>query len=475
MLYFFEWSEHIRLLMTVLILLATVVQTLTIILNYDRRLQSNRCEQIPERVRDLLILFILFAFSLMHGHVMMAYTRTLFVPVQYYLYRIGIVISLFVLTLYICFSERSLRPLLAALPSIVLLPVIEDTSGVIYPYIFAAALVFYLFRGTYISLVQYKKIRTGLSSFSVKNAMDTLNSGILFCEKDGHILLVNECMQDLMLTLTGKVHRDGFAFYDMLPAGDADAALVQDQSGIICRAPDERIWMFSKSTLILERKDYTQISATDITQQWHLTGELKRQNDELNQKSDELRETIANLHLLCRRKETQAARIRAHDILGNRLSLLLRTIHSSEAIDDNVLISNVGCLFENMKRSSVPSTAKDDLASLRKTFFSIGVHIHFDGDLPDDTEISTAFAEIIHEAVTNAVRHGFATEVSVHLQSDSNGYCLDISDNGHGAPDGMIEGRGIDGMRSRVIAHNGEFIINLLPCFTISVTVPKGD
>ena len=123
MLYFFEWSEHIRLLMTVLILLATVVQTLTIILNYDRRLQNNRCEQMPECVRDLLILFILFAFSLMHGHVMMAYTRTLFVPVQYYLYRIGIVISLFVLTLYICFSERSLRPLLAALPSIVLLPV----------------------------------------------------------------------------------------------------------------------------------------------------------------------------------------------------------------------------------------------------------------------------------------------------------------------------------------------------------------
>lgn len=475
MLYFLEWTEHLRLLMTVLILLATAAQTLTIILNYYMRLENNIHEQIPDRMRELLILFMLVIFSLMHGHIIMVQSRALLVPAQYYIYRIGIVISFFVVTLYVCFTEKIFHPFLTALPATGLLPVVEDALGVIYPYVFAAVLVFYLSRGVYISLVQYKKIRTSLSSFAVKNAMDTLNSGILFCETDGHILLVNECMQDLMLTLTGKIHRDGFAFYDMLPASGMDASLVQDETGIICMAPDERIWMFSKATLILDHKDYAQISATDITQQWLLTSELKRQNDELNQKSEDLRATIANLHLLSRRKEIRAARIRAHDILGNRLSLILRTMHSSETIDDNVLASNIGSLFEDMRRSAVPPTAKDDLARLRKTFFSIGVHIHFDGDLPDDTKSSAVFAEIIYEAVTNAVRHGFATEVSVYLRADTNAYCLKISDNGQGAPDGIVEGRGICGMRSRAIACNGELKITMLPRFTISVIVPKGD
>ncbi|MFG1616166.1 sensor histidine kinase [Nonomuraea wenchangensis] len=57
---------------------------------------------------------------------------------------------------------------------------------------------------------------------------------------------------------------------------------------------------------------------------------------------------------------------------------------------------------------------------------------------------------VVQEALTNAVRHADATEVTVHLRQDERGLRLEVLDNGAPASAPQAEGRGIRGMRERV-------------------------
>ncbi|MEW9556392.1 sensor histidine kinase [Nonomuraea sp. NPDC050783] len=57
---------------------------------------------------------------------------------------------------------------------------------------------------------------------------------------------------------------------------------------------------------------------------------------------------------------------------------------------------------------------------------------------------------VVQEALTNAVRHADATEVTVHLRQDGRGLRVEVLDNGSPAVASQAEGRGIRGMRERV-------------------------
>ena len=68
-----------------------------------------------------------------------------------------------------------------------------------------------------------------------------------------------------------------------------------------------------------------------------------------------------------------------------------------------------------------------------------------------DASASNHLYRIVQEAITNAVRHGHATEVTVDLQVAGQDVKLAISDNGQGLPAGveLAQGMGMKIMRYR--------------------------
>jgi signal transduction histidine kinase len=80
--------------------------------------------------------------------------------------------------------------------------------------------------------------------------------------------------------------------------------------------------------------------------------------------------------------------------------------------------------------------------------------------------------DIAREAITNAVRHGFATEVHIHADYADGTYRLKITDNGRPAAGEIKEGVGIGGMRRRLAQFGGELAVVSEPNFTLTVTIP---
>ncbi len=344
----------------------------------------------------------------------------------------------------------------------------DTVSGNILPYIFIPVIPIILIRGVCICAIRARELRLNLSALSVKAAIDALHTGVLFGEKNGLILLSNERMQALMRQLTGKVHRNGNALRELLLSGEVLPGCEKREleRQIVYLLPDRSAWMFTWAELKIKNKAYFQLTAADIQERWELTEQLREHEERLKQRRDEISASIANLHELSRERETQNAKMRAHDILGERLILLLRAIRNEQAPDYDLLRALSGGLIDELKADA--ATPRDELDSLVNIFGSLGVEIEIIGDLPSDDDKARLFVEIAREAVTNAVKHGFATEVTIR----TSGGHMEISDNGFSASGEIKEGGGLNGMRRRLERFGGALFVQILPRFTLTVELP---
>jgi signal transduction histidine kinase len=115
---------------------------------------------------------------------------------------------------------------------------------------------------------------------------------------------------------------------------------------------------------------------------------------------------------------------------------------------------------------------QEELEILKQIFETIGIEIVVCGELPKEKKVAELFVNISREAVTNAVRHGFATQVHIDMETTISSSHLCIYDNGY-LPSGEIkEGGGIGGMREKLRAYAGTLDIDLAERFTIRASVP---
>lgn len=469
---FYSWRIESLNLITLLLALCVFAQTLVSVLSWYRHPRSHA--RICENLLEFFVLCQLLVLSLLHGQVVNGWEISLIAPVQYAVLRWA---GFAVCTFFTCVVMARIKkpwPLLVIAACLLTLPIVEALSGNVFPWLYLAALGFWLMRAIHICLLRYRELGTSISASSIKNAVDSLLSGVLFYETDGFVLLSNVRMQQLMLKLTGKVRRNGNHFYDLLLSGEllAGCQTTEYEGQVVCLLPDGTAWMFTRTELSIRNKKYIQLVAADVTQRWALTAQLQQQEDLLRQRGEELRETIADVHILSRERETQKAKIRAHDILGQRLSLLLRTVRSRQALDYDLLHGLAQGLLDDLNASQGTPIPQDEFESLRQAFQSIGVEIRLDGDLPQNAVKGRLFVDIIRESVTNAVRHGFATEITVRLDNTDGGHHLEVANNGHPPAGPIIEGGGISGMRSKVKPHGGVLDVTAHPRFKLVVDLP---
>jgi signal transduction histidine kinase len=87
--------------------------------------------------------------------------------------------------------------------------------------------------------------------------------------------------------------------------------------------------------------------------------------------------------------------------------------------------------------------------------------------------VETAAYFVACEALTNAVKHAAATQVSVRVSEESGGLHLTVTDDGAGGADPRA-GSGLTGLRDRIAALGGTCAIDSPPGAgtTIAVTIP---
>lgn len=475
MIEFYAFSWVIRILITFILGICVLTQTLALVFAFYRRRRT--APRVLETLLEISILCEILIFSLLHGQVVNAYQTGFVVPTGYENIRIVAFVVIVLFVIVVCVLNRTLLPLTVIPATVISLPIMENVLGRAFSWLFIAALVFFLGRSIKICVSSFIEIRTSISALSVSNAIDTLHTGILFSENDGYIVLINHQMQNLMLAITGKIFRNAIQFYDMLISDQSEMrGKKTDLEGQnVYLLPDGTAWMFTKTEIQVRTKNYIHLSAADVSEQWALTATLQHQAQELSHKSDDVKKTIANLHILSKKRELENAKMRAHDILGQRLTVMLRIIQNEHDLDYDLLTSLSKGLLAELKAEQNEARPYDELKSIQEIFAAIGVEIRFEGKLPENDQQASLFVDIIRKGSTNAVRHGFATEISIKFEAIKDGWHLKVSNNGHTTSAPITPGSGIDVMRKKVGAQGGHLEIIHYPRFTLSVVLPGGD
>ncbi|GKX29780.1 histidine kinase [Vallitalea longa] len=160
-----------------------------------------------------------------------------------------------------------------------------------------------------------------------------------------------------------------------------------------------------------------------------------------------------------------------HDMTGLIMQLEMVSTMMDEDIDSakNLMedsktnarssLKKVREIVETFKDESEKSNDVDDIRELvdefsRKTGISINFKVVGDKVIfgPD---VTITLYRVIQEAMTNAVRHGRAKEISIVIMYDVDRIGFSIVDNGAGC-DKVVEGYGLRGMKERVDLLGGE-------------------
>jgi two-component system sensor histidine kinase UhpB len=100
------------------------------------------------------------------------------------------------------------------------------------------------------------------------------------------------------------------------------------------------------------------------------------------------------------------------------------------------------------------------------------IHREFEGSIPDlPPDVELAIYRIAQEALTNAVRHANASDVTVSLSCSEGDLVLSVHDHGKGLPEDVIAGGGLTGMRERAMLIGGTLRIDSAPGVGVEVTL----
>jgi signal transduction histidine kinase len=226
--------------------------------------------------------------------------------------------------------------------------------------------------------------------------------------------------------------------------------------------------------------------------------ERKRAEESVRRSHEQLRNLTKRLNLV-REEERKVIAREIHDGLGQSLTVikmdlhwlkkkmlgesepLIKKIDSTTQITDKA-ISTVKKISTQLRPAelddfglwaAIESQAKEfeELSTIKFRFYR-----ECEIDIPDPGARIVIF-RIFQEALTNIVRHAYATQVDVSLKREGDNIVLRVEDNGKGITEDQISSRkslGLLGMRERAYAYNGrvEFVGHPSKGTSVTVTIP---
>ena len=308
---------------------------------------------------------------------------------------------------------------------------------------------------------------TRLSADAIRQTVDLLPTALMISDPDGTVLLANLKMAALCRSLTGELLSDAGRFWRFIESN-------QDQDRLVHTASGET-WQFVKTGITVDGRAYDQVTASEMTEQYRVTKELKDKNEHLRQVQFRMRSVAARERSLAAAREVMNARMTVHDRMGGVLLSGKYYLDHPEDMKEEELLhlleySNYFLLGEvEQPRQAVGDPLEDAIRLARR----IGVKVEIIGALPETEPARALVAQAVDQCATNAVRHAGGDRLTVVLDENETSVTAAFSNNG-AAPKGPItETGGLAVLRKAVEAAGGNMRIQSQPEFLLTLTIPK--
>ena len=311
-------------------------------------------------------------------------------------------------------------------------------SIVLSLYIFISFIYEKVFKNEYVSML------------SVKNGIDLSDTGIMFLDDNGDIVLMNNLMSDILKDL--NIKKD---YIDNLIKKCTE------------NVDNDYILKCNNRVYLLKIFYDKEVSLIDITKLYKLQEQAKLQNKNIKANNEKLLDTINNIEKIEKTKNLLKIKNEYHDIIGHRLAFLTKYLEQDNK-DTKSILFLIDSIYEDCD-SKLSSNEK--LNNLVKIYQVIGINIIIKGKLPIDEKIANIFFEIIREAVTNAIIHADSKNIKIIIAQYLDRIEMIITNDGKKPSSIIYENDGIKGMRRKLSFINGSLNISTENYFVLKIIV----
>ena len=299
---------------------------------------------------------------------------------------------------------------------------------------------------------------------SIREALDNLPRGLCFSDEKGIPLLINRKMYQLAEEATGKLCRNAEEMWREILELEGQKCIEPLYKGNISafRWTDGNIWQFSRTELTLQNQRYIQTTATDITRLYTLTEELEKNNSVLDKQYKRLKNLLNEIVQITQEEAILASKVKIHKELGECLLAARRYLILKQPDKDIFKFFEQWheiITFMESKLKEEKKTSDYAMRELIEAACALGCTITFEGGTQEDAGHYPILKNAIREAMTNAVRHAGANELTVHMDIEDNTLYAVMKDNGNRLITSISEGSGLSTLRSRIEQAGGNMEI----------------
>ena len=322
-------------------------------------------------------------------------------------------------------------------------------------------------------LILYHSKKNVLTSGAVKESLDALPDGVCFSDMDGQPLLVNTQMQRISGELFHTDILNAELFLDNLKSVNHEEG---DDPAIVATTKDGKVWHFHQNVLQVRQSGIQELVANDVTEQYCLSQELKKRNKSLAQINERLQLYSREVERVTREKEILTAKVHVHDDVGRSL-LAFRSylVQSPEKRNREELLLLWRHTVAVMRNEIDSFQQTDEWKLLIKAAEAVDVEIIKDGELPEDKGRREILIAVIHECLTNTVKHANGNRLYLSVRSEETAVIAELTNNGKQPSEQIKETGGLKNIRYTVEAAGGAMTIKSTPRFMLQVELPKGE
>ena len=311
-------------------------------------------------------------------------------------------------------------------------------------------------------LVRYRN--THPSFESIKETMDLLPAGIAYGKTDGSIVFRNLVMDDLSRTLTEKRLTDLTAFQKTAAT----------ENGMPLAMPDGSVWQLTSEKMEVEGEPYTQLIATDITEQAAITRELEEKNAKLRDIHMRLDIYNKQAERMIIAQELLTARMAVHNEVGNVLLESRHYLKDPSSFEEEKLLQALKNANTYLLREyEEDDTKREPLTDALEMAEAIGVDVVLSGMIPSENPYRSVLASAVSECASNTVKHADGDRLSVDIRNTDTDITYVLKSNGDAPAEPIRESGGLLSLRSLVEKERGTMQIVISPEYALIIRLPK--